>query len=85
MSLSSHIAAEPLRSLSNSRLRRRDLEELRAEAKPTTLVGDRLLTAQAMRLLMRLDRDVERLGPNSIRLVSSTDAQRKFGGRLRRR
>jgi hypothetical protein len=35
-----------------------DLEELRAEAGPIILVGERLMTAEAMRLLMRLDQDL---------------------------
>lgn len=57
MSLSAHIAANSLRSSTN-RLTERDAEALRAEALPTILIGERLLTAQAMRLLMRLDRDL---------------------------
>jgi len=57
MTLSNHIAMDPLRSL-GSRLTSRDFEELRAEAKPIILVGERLLTAQAMQLLMRVDRDL---------------------------
>src|SRR6266542_3884141 len=56
MSLSPHIAIIPLSSSTNSRLISRDVEELRAEAGPIILVGERLLTAEAMRLLMRLHR-----------------------------
>jgi hypothetical protein len=58
MSLSPRIAIGPLTASTNSRLTSRDLEELRAEAGPIILVGERLLTAEAMRLLMRLDRDL---------------------------
>ena len=58
MSPSPHIAMNPLRASSNRPLTSRDLEELRAEAKPIVLVGERLLTAQAMQLLMRVDRDL---------------------------
>ncbi len=56
MSLSPHIATNSVRSSTNRRTER-GVEELRAEASPTILVGNRLLTAQAMRLLMRVDRD----------------------------
>src|SRR4030095_3276916 len=58
MALSPHIAMDPLRAASNSPLTSRGLEELRAEAEPIILVGEKLLTAQAMRLLMRVDRDL---------------------------
>ena len=58
MSLSPHITIVPLRSSTNKQLTSRDVEELRAEAGPIVLVGERLLTAEAMRLLMRLDRDL---------------------------
>lgn len=59
MALSPHIAADSVRSSTN-RLRKRDVEELRAEASPPILVGEKLLTAQAMRLLMGLDRDLRK-------------------------
>ncbi len=57
MSLAPHIASDSVRSSTN-RITERDAEERRAEALPTILIGERLLTAQAMRLLMRLDRDL---------------------------
>ena len=58
MALSPRIALDPLRAASNSTLTSRDLEELRAKAEPIILVGEKLLTAQAMRLLMSIDRDL---------------------------
>jgi hypothetical protein len=39
-------------------LRPEGFSEMQAEARPPTLKGDRLLSAQAMRLLMRLDRQL---------------------------
>jgi hypothetical protein len=57
MSPSTPIEIAPPRSLTR-RLTKQILEELRADAGPIILVGERLLTAEAMRLLMRLDRDL---------------------------
>src|SRR3990172_1764275 len=55
MSVAVHIE-ETSSTLTGGRLKCKELEELCAEAKP--LVGERLLTAHAMRLLMRIDRDL---------------------------
>ena len=57
MSVAVHIE-ETSSTLTGGRLKCEELEELCAEAKPAVLVGERLLTAQAMRLLMGLDRDL---------------------------
>ncbi len=57
MSVAVHIE-ETSSTLTGDRLKCEELEELCAEAKPIVLVGERLLTAQAMRLLMRIDRDL---------------------------
>ena len=57
MSVAVHIE-ETSSTLTGGRLKCEELEELCAEAKPIVLVGQRLLTAQAMRLLMRSDRDL---------------------------
>ena len=57
MSVAVHIE-ETSSTLTGGRLKCEELEELCAEAKPIVLVGERLLTAQAMRLLMRIDRDL---------------------------
>ena len=58
MSLSPHTATVPPTRTRNSQVMSQDLAELRAEAGPIILVGERLLAAEAMRLLMHLDRDL---------------------------
>jgi hypothetical protein len=57
MSVAVHIE-ETSSPLTGGRLTCEELEALCSEAKPNVLVGERLLTAQAMRLLTRLDRDL---------------------------
>jgi hypothetical protein len=58
MSCSLHIEIDwPLPA--SSRLTIQELGELRTEAVLTILTGERLLTAQAMTLLMRIDRDMK--------------------------
>jgi hypothetical protein len=57
MSVAVHIE-ETSSTRGGNRLTYGELEELCAEAKPIVLVGERLLTAQAMHLLMRIDRDL---------------------------
>lgn len=57
MSIAVHIEETSI-TLVSGRRPCEDLYELCAEAKPIVLVGERLLVAQAMRLLMRVDRDL---------------------------
>jgi hypothetical protein len=58
-----------------------ELEGPGADAGPVILVGERLLVAQAMQLLMRLDRELVQ-APGSIQsLVQASDA-RPLKGRL---
>ena len=58
MSSVHHIEIDWQQLSASSRLPTPELEKLRAEAPLPVLTGDRLLTAQAMTLLMRIDRDM---------------------------
>jgi hypothetical protein len=50
---------EPQPAAASNRLTAQHSEDLLAEAFPPVLTGHRLLTAQAMTLLMRIDRDIQ--------------------------
>jgi hypothetical protein len=58
MSSTPHIEIDWQPLPTSSRLTTQEFEQLRAETPLPVLSGDRLLTAQAMTLLMRIDRDM---------------------------
>jgi hypothetical protein len=86
MSVAVHIE-ETSSTGASGRLKCEELEELCAEAKPIVLVGQRLLTAQAMRLLMRIDRDLReaRCQMNQDWFRRLMRVRRRVALRLRRR